>query len=76
MKLRQLPGKQHGYVDNQKNGLDERFELVRRPYSDYRDQYQPPMRQPFRHRDDQQDFDRYDQSNHWVSLKTSSCDFN
>lgn len=37
MKLRQFnhQGKQHGYVDNQRAGLDDRFEIVRRPYSDY-----------------------------------------
>jgi hypothetical protein len=47
-----LQGKQHGYVDNYKAGLDDRFEIVRRPYSDLHGH----QRFPQRHFDD--DYDR------------------
>lgn len=56
-------GKQHGYNDNRQDGLNERFEIVRRPYSDYHNRY--VSRQPIRNLDD--DYDRYDRNNHWVS---------
>lgn len=61
MKLRQfnVQGKQHGYNDNYKTGLDDRFEVVRRPYSDYRRDY------PTRHFDDDRG-DRYNAGSHWV----------
>jgi hypothetical protein len=64
VKLRiNLEGKQHGYNDNYKAGLDERFEIVRRPYSDYRNNY--GSRLP--HRDYNDDHDRYQPNSHWVS---------
>lgn len=72
MKLRRfnLQGKQHGYNDNYKTGQDDRFEIVRRPYSDYRRDYMPRPHYNERQYDDRHlddGSDRYSSSNHWVS---------
>lgn len=66
MKLRPFnhQGKQHGYNDNYKAGLDDRFEVVRRPYSDYRNRYPP------RRLDDDYHNDRH--GGDWVRL-LSEC---
>lgn len=67
MKLRRLilEGKQHGYADNYKSGRDDRLEIVRRPYSDYRSQH-PPRHLDDRHFDD--GYDRYNGRQHFVSF--------
>lgn len=53
-------GKQHGYADNYRQGLDDRFEVIRRPYSDLqRFQHSSRIR-------DLDDYDRYNPSSHWV----------
>lgn len=63
MKLRPFnhQGKQHGYNDNHNAGLEDRFEVVRRPYSDHRNRF------PNRRLDDD-----YDRNNHgngdWVNF--------
>ena len=69
-------GKQHGYNDNYQAGVDDRYEIVRRPYSDLRhNQYFPlprlppprlpsSSRLPIRRVDDE--FDRYNENKHWV----------
>lgn len=79
-----IQGKQHGYVDNYKAGLEDQLEIVRRPYSDHHSQYDLPQRLPMRlpsrlpsrlppRRLD--DYDRsdlssgYDEGNHWVIWK-------
>lgn len=65
-------GKQHGYNDNYKAGLDDRFEIVRRPYSDYNQQdlHHLPPRLPPRNLDDDYDRnDRYNPNTHWVCSK-------
>ncbi|CRK90540.1 CLUMA_CG004244, isoform A [Clunio marinus] len=49
-------GKQHGYNDIYKHGVDDRFQIIRRPYSDYR-------RLPLRDIDD--GYDRYNAKDHW-----------
>ena len=59
-----LEGKQHGYVDNFKGGIDNQFEIVRRPYSDHY-RHSPPSRLR-----DMDDYDRYNPSNHWVSYQS------
>lgn len=76
MKLRRIQGKQHGYNDNYRAGLEDRLEIVRRPYSDHHNHYSShldlpqrlpsrlPSRLPPRRIDD--DYDRYDEGNHWV----------
>jgi hypothetical protein len=64
-----LTGKQHGYADNYKDGLSDRYEIVRRPYSDLHNRQNFHHRQNFntRHRDID-DYDRYNPSQHWVSI--------
>lgn len=52
-----IQGKQHGFADNHRAGLDDRFEIVRRPYSDYRDRFSRL-----------DDYDRYDPVSHWVKF--------
>ncbi|KAL7029408.1 hypothetical protein ACKWTF_006231 [Chironomus riparius] len=62
--LQEDNGKQHGYVDNFKGGVDNQFEIVRRPYSDHY-RHTPPSRLR-----DVDDYDRYNPSNHWVTYQS------
>lgn len=70
MKLRRFmfQGKQNGYVDNYKSGEGDRYEIIRRPYSDHHIHHNHHNRYLPRPIDDgyERDLGGYNAANHWV----------
>lgn len=64
-----LIGKQQGYADNYRGGVDDRFEVIRRPHSDLN------RNQPFSRIRDLDNYDRYNPSSHWVIYSLNSSWF-